>query len=163
MARVITTYLGQPCWCDIDQVSHMTGVVVTDLVMVRAQSLLELFTEIYADALPIYVTPRDYRHLQDALVYQAAWMAPRLDVFDAMDLSSVSQDGMSATFNAQPKWIAPIAWRAIKQLSWFRTGRIRTEMDFQAASYANLQELEQAFIRDEFNPPGMWQSNGSEV
>jgi len=56
MTRAMTTYTvggaATPCWCDIAQVSLMTGKTVDDATMVRAQMVIENYTECFADALP---------------------------------------------------------------------------------------------------------------
>lgn len=164
MARTITTYTVAgtpvPCWCDIAQVSLMTGKAVTEAQMVQAQMVIEGETECFADALPPNIWPRDLRWLQDALVYQAAWMKDRFDNFDNVDVTSVSQDGQSVTLaHGKANKLAPFAWEAIKKLSWFRTGRIRMSRDYGGQRYSNWQQIEQAFLRDQYNPRE-WQTAG---
>lgn len=163
MTRAITTYTVAgtpvPCWCDIAQVSLMTGKTVTDVQMVQAQMVIEGYTECFADQVPPVMWPRDLRWLQDALAYQAAWMADRLDNFDNVDVTSVSQDGQSVTVaHPQANKLAPFAWTAIHKLSWMRTGRISMSRDMRAR-YSNWAQIEQAFLRDEVNP-GQWQTAG---
>jgi len=164
MTRAMTTYTvggaATPCWCDIAQVSLMTGKTVDDATMVRAQMVIENYTECFADALPPVIWPRDLRWLQDALAYQAAWMTDRLDNFDNVDVTNVSQDGQAVTFaHGQANKLAPFAWMSIKKLSWFRAGRIRMSRDQGGQRYSNWQQIEQAFLRDQYNPPD-WQTAG---
>lgn len=164
MTRAITTYTVAgtpvPCWCDIAQVSLMTGKTVDDVTMVRAQMVIENETECFADAVPPVIWPRDLRWLQDALAYQAAWMSGRFDSFDNVDVSNISQDGQSVTFaHGQANKLAPFAWESVKKLSWFRSGRIRMGKDTLGQRYSNWAEIEQAFLRDEVNPGG-WQTAG---
>jgi hypothetical protein len=164
MTRAITTYTVAgtpvPCWCDIAQVSLMTGKTVTEELMVQAQMVIENATECFADAVPPVIWPRDLRWLQDALAYQAAWMAGRLDAFDNVDVTNVSQDGQSVTLaHEQANKLAPFAWTSVKRLSWFRNGRIRMSADAGAQRYSNWQQIEQAFLQDLYNPPS-WQTAG---
>jgi hypothetical protein len=164
MTRAITTYTvaGTPvlCWCDIAQVSLMTGKTPAPEVMVQAQMVIESYTECFADAQPPTMWPRDLRWLQDALAYQAAWMTGRLDNFDNVDVVSVSQDGQSATMaHGQANKLAPFAWTSILKLSWMRTGKIRMQPD-RTARYANWQQIQDAFLRDEAPGDAPWQTAG---
>lgn len=163
MARQLTTYtIGDDsvvCWCDIDQVSLLTGETVDAATMIRAQNIIETYTDVFADQPPPAMYARDYRYLQNALCYQAGWMTGRLDLFANVDVTSQSQDGSSATVaHEQANKLAPLAWTTIRKLSWNRTGRIRVDYD-RRRRFANWQELQDAFLRDEYNPPA-WQSAG---
>jgi len=164
MARQLTTYTVQGtdvlCWCDIAQVSLMTGKTPTPEVMVQAQMVIEGYTECFADQQPPVMWPRDLRWLQDALAYQAGWMVDRLDSFDNVDVASVSQDGQSVTLaHVQANKLAPFAWTSIQKLSWLRAGRIRMQSD-SGARYANWQQIQDAFLRDLAPGDAPWQTAG---
>jgi hypothetical protein len=161
MTRQLTPYtIGGDtvvCWCDIDQVSLMTGKTVTVATMIQAQGLVELYAEAFADNPPPDMFARDLKYLQDMLAYQAAWMSGRLDTFDNVDVTNASQDGQSATVaHEQANKLAPLAWLACKRLSWNRTGRVRVDYT-RRRRFANWQEVQDAFLRDQYNPP-LWQT-----
>lgn len=164
MTRQLTTYTiggdAVVCWCDIDQVSLVTDATVTPAQMVRAQNVIELYTDCFAYQPPPDMFARDLRYLQDALCYQAAWMGPRIDQFSNVDLTNQAQDGSSATVaHENANKLAPLAFVAIKKLSWFRSGRVRVDYT-RNRRFANWQEVTDAFLRDEYNPPGAWQTAG---
>lgn len=107
-------------WATISDVDTFTGQTVTDAEIARAQAIIEIFantTEEATDATP--VSGRNAKLLAQAVSYQAAWMSEHPDVFTNVDVSSFSQDGMSASHaHTEAALVAPLAMRCIRRLSW---------------------------------------------
>jgi hypothetical protein len=54
-----------------------------------------------------------------AVAWQAVWVQSHPDVLETMDVTGVSQDGVSATYASEAAhFLAPLAARCIRRLSW---------------------------------------------
>lgn len=109
-----------PAWTrpSIAQVQATTAKTVTTAQIASASATVEtLFGVIEATDRPD-LSERDAFWLRRITEYQAAWLADRPDAFTRDDVSTVSQDGASATFTASGHVLAPFAARAAKRLSW---------------------------------------------
>lgn len=138
------------CWTDIAQVTSLTGTTPTAAQMAQAQGSLELFTDVCPDPdlLPEDLKPLDRRALENAFVYQAAWLSKQVDFFGGVDTKSVSQDGASAEYaHENATKLAPLAWRAIRNLSWNRAGEIKTRTGRKV--FEDMAAIEAAFLQDD--------------
>lgn len=130
-------------WADTAYTLEITGVTVTDALVLQAQAVIELFSGVTED---YALTGRNVRHLRMAVAYQAGWMKGQIDVTTRTDVSSLTQDEMSLVYaNADAPVLAPLARQALKRLSWKTTGSVMVRRP--ADTVAQL-DPEQAFLTD---------------
>ncbi|MFG3051900.1 hypothetical protein ACGFZP_13245 [Kitasatospora sp. NPDC048239] len=116
-------------WTDTDTVLAVTGAEATDVQVLTAQAAIEVMTgRTYADTARI--RPRDLYWLGRAVAYQAVWAAQQAGLESRMDLTSSTQDGISANLTADAVVLAPMAARAINRLSWRRSRTIHIRSPF---------------------------------
>lgn len=148
MARTITAYNGIACWCDVTHVLSLTGVDVDANVMAQAQGVLAIISDVWPDELPQDLRAADQRRLADALAYQAAWMAPKPDLFAEVQAAGVSQDGVSAQYvNQYSQYTAPLAQVCLNRLSWNRAPM--THKPPTRRPYANAEAAAAAVLSDQ--------------
>lgn len=151
MARTITVYNGVTCWVDIDQVLSLTGETVTETNMAVAQGILSVITEVDPELLPTDLRDSDRRKLEDMLSYQAPWVAKRVDLFAEVDVSRVSQDGLSVDYASQYSTkLAPLAMMCFQRLSWNRRG-IKTKK--RGRRFSDIPDVQAAVLRGEVDDP----------
>lgn len=114
-------------WATEADTLMLTGFEVTAAQVAQAQAIVELFSDTTADASDAgAISSKNLRLLKMAVCYQAAWMTVHPDVFTNVDLSTYTQDGLSATQSHENAGIlAPLARRCIRRLSWKRPGSIQ--------------------------------------
>lgn len=103
-------------WATGADVVTLTGHPADDEKIAIAQILIEMFvgrTEDTAD-----IGADDLAWLKRAVAYQAVWLEGQPDLFTRLDVTQLSQDGMQAAFKGDGLVLAPLAKRAIRQLSW---------------------------------------------
>lgn len=112
-----------PQWVTAEEAALITRREIGEDNLALAQEIVAIEAGIDAgqdvtgDASPI--STANVRKLQRAVAFQAAWLETHPDAIDAMDVTGVSQDGLSATYSAQnAAYLAPIAARLIRRLSW---------------------------------------------
>jgi hypothetical protein len=113
-------------WVTAAQALDLIGETVVDADIARAQPIIELYagTTQEADA---DQAPKTLRILAMAVAYQAAWMATQIDTTNRVDVSNISQDGVSMTFaHADAQLLAPLAERWLCRLPWRRSRSVFT-------------------------------------
>jgi hypothetical protein len=107
-------------WASIADVDTYTNVTVDADEITRAQAIIEIFAHTTTEASDAgLISSRNLRLLKQAVAYQAAWMTEHPDVFTNVDVTSFSQDGMSASqAHAHAHLLAPLAKRCLDRLSW---------------------------------------------
>lgn len=113
-------------WGTLELTKRLTGVEVTEDDLFKAQAIIELFSGVTIDASDNdLISGRNLRLITWATCYQAAFVKDRPDLFTASDMSSWSQDGVSASpANENAALLAPLALRCLRRLSW-RTAPLR--------------------------------------
>lgn len=120
-------------WCTIKQTQGITKRLVSDETLAAAQSIIEIACGVFADAveetdtdLPIaqYIAANDLRWLRMAVAWQAVWVGEHPDLLERDYTTSESADGQSATWGPDGQWLAPLAKRALRNLSWRGTRSI---------------------------------------
>jgi hypothetical protein len=110
---------GSTTWATAVDVKALTGVTVSDTLIDQATAVIELTGGGRLARLdPAFVSERNFDWLRRAVCYQAAFMAGRPDYFEAADVSSLTQDGVSAQLKGDSLILAPLARRCLKRLSW---------------------------------------------
>ena len=116
-------------WTDTDTVLAVTGVEATDVQILTAQAAIEVMAgRTWADTARI--RPRDLYWLGRAVAYQAVWGAQQVGLESRMDLTSSTQDGVSANMTGDAVVLAPMAARAINRLSWRRSRTLHVRSPF---------------------------------
>jgi hypothetical protein len=112
-------------WATAQDVFNITGVTVEDAAVQRAQYIIEMFADVSSEgASPQMVSTKNLRYLRFATAYQTAWMREHPDVFSNVDVTNVSEDGLSFTnAHANSGVLAPLAKRSIDRLTWRRPNR----------------------------------------
>jgi hypothetical protein len=112
-------------WATASETLAITGTTVSGPTLAQAQGTVELHINRTIDAA---MTVRDLAWCKRAVAWQAAWLAGQFGYTTRMNVTSVSQDGVSTQFAAQHAiTLAPLAARAARNLSWMgtRSTRIR--------------------------------------
>ena len=119
----------------VDETKTLTGVTLATSDIFRAQALVEMYAKCDLSNLGAY-GPRDRRWLVRGVAYQAAWMDSHPEVFATMDVGSLSQVGMSVSFRSDRNaaFMAPLARRALHNLSWMRSRSVTIKSKVASAS-----------------------------
>lgn len=118
-------------WATAAQVSLITGKPEADFSqddIQRAQFVIDIVTGTSVEMYSLLLREnrmRDLKWLRMAVAYQTVWMKARPDFFEAWDIKSLSQDGVSSDFETGSATLAPMARRAIRRLSWKGTRSMR--------------------------------------
>jgi hypothetical protein len=114
-------------WATTGDVATYTGLTVTAAQVAQAQAVVEIFADTTTAASDAgNISEKNLRLLKQAVAYQAGWISQHPDAFTNMDVTSVSQDQVSATFRHDNAGIlAPLAKRCIDRLSWKRIRPLR--------------------------------------
>ena len=104
-------------WATPADVALFTGATVTTDKVAQAQTVIELVvgrTEADVDA------EADLRRLKLAVAYQSAWIIAHPEIWSEIDVAAVSVEGHGQTNReyASAIYLAPLAHRAVGQLSW---------------------------------------------
>lgn len=105
-------------WATTNDANTLTGIACAEDELLYAQAMIELFigrTESLATA---ELSARDLEWLRRAVVYQAVWLKTNPDAVQRIEVSELSQDGVSGTLTGDALVLAPLARRAINKLSW---------------------------------------------
>ena len=112
-------------WATAEDVLNVTGVDVTltPSTLAAAESDISMHTGVLTTAI---VFDRDAEWLRQAVAWQAAWLAGQPGNEQRSSVTSVSQDGLSVTYQDPTAVVlAPRARRCIKNLSWMGTRSVR--------------------------------------
>lgn len=152
-------------WADRRDVLTYTGVSVDAPTLMQAQGMIELlvgtsYAATWDDTLNrSRMKTKNRRLLKMAVAYQAAYLAQHEGVFSRSAVASMSQDGVSASVGDDTDgWVlAPLAKRALSQVSWRGDRTIRVGPQRRGGSLAALQD---AWVRDEAGVT-IWQPVGT--
>jgi hypothetical protein len=120
-------------WCSIADVTTFTGQTVTQQDVVIAQQMVEaLIRRVWR---PTDATKRDFYWLNKATAWQAFYVNAHPEVLTMMDVSSMSQDGLSINFRQGASQFqalySPIALRILNDLFRATNSTIRYNSAFQ--------------------------------
>lgn len=109
-------------WVTVEDVQTIARCEVSEASLVLAQEIVAMEAGVDSEidlAQSDIISSRNVRFLQRAVAFQAIWLESHPDTLSAMDVTGVSQDGLSATYAAQnAHFLAPLAARFIRRLSW---------------------------------------------
>lgn len=113
-------------WATAAEVLDLTGATVTDAQLAQAQGIVELYAET-TEAADADQSAKTLRTLKRAVAYQAAWMTTQIDLFARLEVTSLSQDGVSLTpSEPDAQFLAPLAARWLAKLPWRRSRSVFT-------------------------------------
>jgi hypothetical protein len=113
-------------WATLDDVRAITGSGAEAVELAVAQSVIEVFANRTPDATESFGA-RNLHWLKAAVCWQTVWQRDQPGFNAQQMVRSFSQDGENATYTAE--WnltLAPMAARALKNLSWKGTRSINT-------------------------------------
>lgn len=128
--QVLAVTAGDELWATVGDVKAATGRDVSEEALTQAQIQIELYSRLTAvETYPANTTPtnddqtipvsaRDYKWLKLAVAYQAAWLEVQPDLYDRNGITNISQDGASVQYTASGLSLAPLAKKALANLSW---------------------------------------------
>ncbi len=121
-------------WASVSRVQTITGSLVTEDQLATAQGIVELYSgRTYAgSSINSSIRAKDLAWLEKAVAYQAAWMPTQPGYFGKHSVKEVSQDGAQIIYagasqsnNSAMIMLAPLAARALKNVSWMRSRTIK--------------------------------------
>lgn len=132
-------------WATIEDVSNVTGKTVTEQTRTLAVSAIELNTGLIEAVSRPDMNRSDAYWLRQAVVFQAAWLLAQPDYLERSAVSSVSQDGQSASAG-NPDWLvlAPLTRKALRRLSWRGIRSVQTSQAAPRVRNINSDEYEAA-------------------
>lgn len=119
-------------WCTVTDVLTYTGRPVTQQDVNTAQGMLEAL--VHRVWRPTDAERRDYYWLTRACAWQALYVNAHPELLTMMDVSSISQDGLSISFKGSSQSVAmysPIALRFLSSLFRGSNTTIRLNSAFQ--------------------------------
>ena len=135
-------------WADAADVLLWTGMEVTDDVVMRAQDIVELYVN--TTYVAVDISPKNLRHLNRAVAYQAGWMTLNPDMYVSRDVDSASVDGSSYTpAHESAHLLAPLARRHIRKISWMQAP-LRVRPRYGTQDYSELGDRDSAARDDAF-------------
>lgn len=121
----------QDSWATIGQVYSLTGQVVTLSNVLDAQEVVEIHCGRTFESTDLFKA-RDIVWLRKAVAYQAIWMPLQPGYFERHTIKETIQDGAQVVFagsnepaNTGLFMLAPLAMRALKNLSWMGSTSIK--------------------------------------
>lgn len=113
-------------WATMAEVFAITNAEVTEAQLSDAQRVIDIYAGRTYD-LAAKLGSRDRFWLKQACAHQAAWMPGQAGLGQRQQVQAFSQDGLTAQYAAE--WnvsLAPMAARALKNLSWKGSRTVRT-------------------------------------
>ncbi len=112
-------------------VKLVTGQPCDDASLAIAWSILEVVSgrPLYELTVPDtdVLTARDRYWLRAAICWQAIWIAANPDFFSTYDIANMNQSGQSATLNTDALVVAPMARRALRNITWIRSRSVKIQ------------------------------------
>lgn len=116
-------------WATASDVVEITQVEVDDPTIMAAQNIVE--SVCHRRYKQVLMRKSDLEWLRKAVSYQAAWMSFQPDLFFRSGTSNTAGDGQSQTLNTKADtYLAPLAGRAIKNLTWMKSRGLRVRTPF---------------------------------
>lgn len=119
----------------VSQVKDMTGVTISSSGIIKAQTIIEMFSN-RTEAEGADVSDRDLYWLRLATAYQAAYMDSHPELYELMNVNVLIQGDLHVNFKQDRRnmLVAPMADVALKNISWMRSRSISMNSPFQHGS-----------------------------
>jgi len=139
-------------WTTVDDVTEMTGVVVSAEVLAQADSIVTIYCGRTAD-LKDQLRKRDQYWLAQATAWQAAWLAGQAGVTARNLGTRIDTEGLSVDHAAEYEVVlAPLAARALRNLSWKSSRTVRVAVPDYAGIGARNFTLEASDPYQDWTP-----------
>lgn len=119
-------------WATVSDVVGITGEIVTNAQLLDAQEVIQIFSGRTTSTPRESIKPRDQSTLKKAVAWQAVWQRRQPGYKERHWIKEIVQDGTNIVYigssePANPAMVAlaPLAARAIKNLSWMSGNSIR--------------------------------------
>lgn len=128
-------------WATVSDVLSVTGHSATEPQLAEADSVITIYCNRTPDASG-GMTKRDLYWLRSATCWQTVWQAAQAGYEQLGSAQAVSQDGLQIQRETEHSvTLAPLAARALKNLSWvgsrtLRTPNIRIPLGVNVVDYA---------------------------
>lgn len=109
-----------PTWCDLEDVTTVTGVTAEQGDLLRAQFAMDALCGRSIDVQGS-LRARDLHFLKLATAYQCAWMMGQPDLYSRTEVRQSTGDGVSVSLPDGALVLAPMARRALRRVSWRRS------------------------------------------
>lgn len=123
-------------WASTTDVLNITGVTVQEEDVLQAQSVIETYcgrTE-EGSTTNESIRPKDLVWLKKAVAYQAAWQTQQPGYYGRHAIKEVNQDGAQVVYSSSSEannsamvMLAPLAARALRNVSWMRSRTIKVK------------------------------------
>lgn len=123
-------------WATTGDVRSITGETITEDDLADAQNVIELYASrtYTGSSVNSSIRQKDLDWLKKAVAYQAAWMPTQPGYLGKHSVKEVSQDGAQIVYagstqanNSALIMLAPLAMRALKNVSWLRSRTIKVK------------------------------------
>ena len=142
-------------WATADECNAITGLTPDAATLARAQAMVEVHVNRQPDS-DEGLTPRDLYWLRAAVAWQAAWLPSQHGIDGRVASQGITQDGMSSQFRSSADIVlAPLAQRAIRNLTWMASRSIRTTNRDASSGVTDANWLR-------FDPEDGWDSMGKD-
>lgn len=112
-------------------VKNLTQQTLTLAQIQQGQQVLNMYSNYTPESSGFNMQPFDLTWLRYGLAYQSVWMSQQPGLLYRAEVKSLSQDGLSTSWD-DPRnlMLAPLALRALKQLSWQKSRSLRVRTPF---------------------------------
>lgn len=123
-------------WASVADVTSTTGVTVDDADVLYAQGVIETYCGRTYEGSVVNdsIRPKDMVWLKKAVAYQAVWQVQQPGYYGRHSIKEVNQDGAQVIYSGSSEsnnsalvMLAPLAARALKNVSWMRSRTIRVK------------------------------------
>ncbi|MDH6449424.1 MULTISPECIES: hypothetical protein [unclassified Streptomyces] len=132
-------------YATISDVYEIAGVTVDTAALTKAQAIIETASGRPSE---LVTDETDVLWLRKAVAYQCAYMEEDpTAVYEQPNMESVTQGQNKMVFGDKPVWLAPLAQRAIGNVSWQKSRMIESE-PFAYRKEKWRQDMQTAWMRD---------------
>lgn len=148
---IVVSIIGTGTWCTTQDVLNMTSATITSTQLLQAGFLIDIACGRAYAVDGTRVASRDANFLKVACAWQACWMASQPDFFNRIDALDISQGRSRTQLRDTAMFLAPLARKALKRVSWLKSRSIHIQSPFQdGLGVAGINPLSSA--TDELGP-----------
>lgn len=118
-------------WAQIGDVLAITGVTVTQLQLLQANAIIEIFARRLYGIANTRTGTRDLEWMKRAVAYEAAWIPGQPDIFTRLDVTMITEGRKAIGLKEMTLMIAPLARIALSRVSWQKTRSIHIRSNWQ--------------------------------
>lgn len=134
-------------WATVGDVLLFTGQTVTDGDIAPASTVIDIYSN-RTEAASGAMRPRDLKALAQATAFQTVWQMAQSGYYEREVANSLTQDGISVQQYQSQQDLAPLAIRALKNLSWKGSRPVQAP-NVAAPAVRSLDRAEADFLSDQ--------------